>query len=111
MKKITWRGAPMDSPFEPAKEHLWRALGVIKLFKELTWSMQQQEHAPNGLTFVELNPEALRLVITMLGDELERAIAYLDQLESAELDAAQAKAPAHERRIIGLLTEPNPEPT
>ena len=100
----------MNSPFEPAKEHLWRALGVIKLFKELAWSMQQQEHA-QGLTFVELNPEAFRLVMTLLSDELERAIACLDQLESAELDAAEARAPAHERRIVGLSNAPNEEPT
>jgi hypothetical protein len=100
----------MNSPFEPAKEHLWRAIGLIKLFKELAWSMQQQEHA-QGLTFVELNPEAFRLVMTLLNDELERAISCLDQLESAELDAAEAKAPAHERRIIGLSHEPNKEPT
>ena len=101
----------MNSPFEPAKEHLWRALGMIKLFKELTWSMQQQEHVPNGLTFVELNPEALGFVMTLLSDELERAIACLDQLELAQLDAAEAKAPAHERRIIGLTNKPEPEPT
>ena len=101
----------MDSRFEPAKEHLWRAIGVIKLFKELAWSMQQQEHVPNGLTFVELNPEALRFVMTLLSDELEQAIACLDQLELAELDAAEARAPAHERRIVGLSNELNNEQT
>jgi hypothetical protein len=99
-----------DHLFEPAKEHLWRALSMIKLFKELGWSMQQHEHA-QGLTLVELNPEAFRLVMTLLSDELERTIACLDQVELAELDAAEARAPAHERRIIGLSNEPNKEPT
>jgi hypothetical protein len=99
------------SAIDQAKEHIWRGLAMTKLLKELGWVMQQHQHDEPTFVFVEMNPEAFRYVVTILADELEHVISYLDQLKAAELDAADARAPAHERQIIGLANEPNKEQT
>jgi hypothetical protein len=99
------------SPIEQAKEHVWRGLAMTKLLKELGWAMQQHQQNEPSFTFTEMNAESFRYIVAILADELEQVISYLDQLESAQLDAEEARAPAHERRIIGLSNEPNKEPT
>jgi len=99
------------SAIDDAKEHLWRGIAMTKLLKELGWVMQQHQHDEPKFAFVEMNPEAFRYVVTILADELEHVISYLDQLDAAAQDAADARTPAHERRIIGLANEPNEEQT
>jgi hypothetical protein len=95
------------SRIDDVKEHLWRGLAMTKLLKELGWAMQQYQHLQPGLTFTELNPEAFRYVVAILADELEAAVSLIDQVESAESDANEARAPACERHLLEFSDETN----